>query len=425
MDLTLARNFAIALFIGTLVGIEREKRKTSADPVAIGGIRTFMILAEAGAISAWLSTQTGSAWIFVGGLLAVSGLLTAGYLANTRLHPESIGLTTETAAVAVYLLGGATLFGFPEVAVGLAIATSALLAFKQPIHGLVDKIGSEDIFAGLKLLIATFIALPLLPDRALDPWGALNPYRLWLLVILISSLSLAGYIAVRWLGHGRGTAVTAVAGGLVSSTAVTLSFARRSRVHPGARGGALLAGGVVLAWLVMFGRVVVEVAIVNRALLPALLVPIGSMGAAAGVGALWLLRGATDAAASAGGDVALQNPFSLSSAIRFALVFAAVLLIVALMRTYFPGRGLYAVAALAGLTDVDAITLSMASCVGKGECVAQAGAAAIVIAALANTLLKCAMVIALGALGLRRPILAATAAIVAAGLAALALAPAG
>ncbi len=425
MDLTLARNFAIALFIGMLVGIEREKRKTSADPVAIGGIRTFMILAEAGAISAWLSTQAGSTWIFVAGLLAVGGLITAGYLANSRLHPESLGLTTETAAVAVYLLGGATLFGFPEIAVGLAIATSALLAFKQPIHGLVEKIGSEDIFAGLKLLIATFIALPLLPNRTLDPWGALNPYQLWLLVILISSLSLAGYIAVRWLGPGRGTAVTAVAGGLVSSTAVTLSFARRSRVHLGARGGALLAGGVVLAWVVMFGRVVVEVAIVNRALLPALLVPIGSMGAAAGIGALWLLRGGSGAAASAGGDVPLQNPFSLSSAIRFALVFAAVLLIVALMQTYFPGRGLYAVAALAGLTDVDAITLSMASCVGKGECVAQTGVAAIVIAALANTLLKCGMVIVLGALGLRRPVLGATAAIVAAGLAALALAPAG
>jgi uncharacterized membrane protein (DUF4010 family) len=424
VDLTLARNFAIALFIGTLVGIEREKRKTSADPVAIGGIRTFMILAEAGAISAWLSTQAASVWIFVAGLLAVAALVTAGYVASARRNPEALGLTTEAAAVAVYLLGGATLFGFPEVAVGLAIATSALLAFKQPIHGLVEKIGSEDIFAGLKLLIASFIALPLLPDRALDPWGALNPYQLWLLVILISSLSLAGYIAVRWLGHGRGTAVTAVAGGLVSSTAVTLSFARRSREHPGARGGALLAGGIVLAWVVMFGRVVVEVAIVNRALLPALLVRVASMGAAAGIAALWLLRSAAGAAAPAGGDVPLHNPFSLASAIRFALVFAAVLLVVALMQSYFPGRGLYAVAALAGLTDVDAITLSMASCVRKGECVAQAGVASIIIAALANTLLKCGMVIALGATGLRRPILAATAAIVAAGLAALALAPA-
>ena len=309
MDLTLARDFAIALFIGTLVGIEREKRKTSADPsVAIGGIRTFMIIAEAGAISAWLSTQVGSAWIFVAGLIVIGAIITAGYLASARKNPDSLGLTTETAALAVYLLGGATLFGFPELAVGLAIATSALLAFKQPIHGLVEKIGSEDIYAGLKLLIATFIALPLLPDRPLDPWGALNPYQLWLLVVLISSLSLAGYVAVRWLGHGRGTAVTAVAGGLVSSTAVTLSFARRSRERLGARGGELLAGGIVLAWVVMFGRVVVEVAIVNLALLPALLLPIASMGVVAGVAALWLLRGVTRAEGSASGEVPLENP---------------------------------------------------------------------------------------------------------------------
>ena len=422
MDLILARNFAIALFIGALVGIDREMRKASADPVAIGGIRTFILFAEAGAVSAWLSVQTGSLWIFVATVLAIGGVVVAGYLAHARLHPDSLGLTTEAAAVAVCLLGGATMFGFPEVAVGLAIATSSVLAFKQPIHGLVEKIGTDDLYAGLKLLLATFIALPLLPDRPLDPWGALNPYRIWLLVILISGLSLAGYIAVRWLGHGRGTAVTAVAGGIVSSTAVTLSFARRSQEGARAPGGALLAGGILLAWLVMFGRVVVEVAVVNRSLLPALLVPIASMGVVAALGAGWLLRHGAGAARPAGGEVPLENPFSLSSAIRFALVFAAVLLVVALVQTYLPGRGLYAVAAFAGLSDVDAITLSMASCVGEGTCTTQAGVTSIVIAALANTLVKSGMVVALGAVALRGPILGATAAIFASGLAALWLA---
>jgi len=422
VDLTLARNFAIALFIGALVGIEREKRKTSDDPIAIGGIRTFIVFAEAGAVSAWLSVQLSSVWIFVAGVVAIAGVVVTGYLAHARVHPDSLGLTTEAAAIAVYLLGGATLFGYPEVAVGLAIATSSVLAFKQPIHGLVEKIGTDDLYAGLKLLIATFIALPLLPDRSLDPWGALNPYRLWLLVILISSLSLAGYIAVRWLGHGRGTAVTAVAGGLVSSTAVTLSFARRSRDGARGLGGALLAGGILLAWVVMFGRVVVEVAVVNLDLLPALLVPIASMGAVAALGAGWLLRRGAGSARPAGAEVPLQNPFSLSSAIRFALVFAAVLLVVALVQTYLPGRGLYAVAALAGLSDVDAIVLSMAGCVGRGACTTQVGVTSIVIAAIANTLVKSGMVVALGAAALRGPVLGVTAAIVAAGLAALWLA---
>jgi uncharacterized membrane protein (DUF4010 family) len=286
----------------------------------------------------------------------------------------------------------------------------------------VEKLGTDDLYAGLKLLIATFIALPLLPDRPLDPWGALNPYKLWLLVILISSLSLVGYIAVRWLGQGRGTAITAVAGGLVSSTAVTLSFARESGETARAKAGPLLVGGILLAWMVMFGRVVVEVAVVNRALLPPLLVPIASMGLAAAIGSGWLLMRGGSAGPRAGGDVPFKNPFSLTAAIRFALLFAAVMLVVALVQHYLPGRGLYAVAALAGLTDVDAITLSMASCSGDGTCTPQVAVASIVIAALTNTLVKAGMVVALGAAAMRVPILAASGAIVAAGLAALALA---
>jgi uncharacterized membrane protein (DUF4010 family) len=421
VDLILARNFAIALFIGALVGIEREKSKASTDPFATGGIRTFILFAEAGAVAAWLSVQLATTWIFVASVLAIAGLVVAGYIAHARARPDDMGITTEAAAIAVCLLGGATLFGYPEVAVGLAIVTSSVLAFKQPIHGLVDKIGTDDLYAGLKLLIATFIALPLLPNRALDPWDALNPYRLWLLVILISGLSLTGYIAVRWLGQGRGTAVTAVAGGLVSSTAVTLSFSRRS--EEGGRGASaeLLAGGILLAWVVMFARVVIEVAVVNPRLLPPLVAPLAAMGVAAVVSAGWLLRRSAKPARSEETAVPLKNPFSLRSAIQFALFFAAVLLVVALVQTYLPGRGLYAVAALAGLTDVDAIALSMASCTSQGTCTTETGVASIVIATISNTLTKCGMVVALAAASMRGPILASTGAIVAAGLAALLL----
>jgi uncharacterized membrane protein (DUF4010 family) len=423
VDLTIARNLAIALFIGALVGIEREKRKASSEQTAIGGIRTFILFAEIGAVSAGVSTHLASPWVFAAGFLATAGIVLAGYLAGARLKPDSLGLTTEAAAIVVFLLGGAAMFGYPEMAVALAIVTSSVLAFKQPIHGLVDKIGTDDLYAGLKLLIATFIALPLLPNQPMDPWGALNPYKLWLLVILISSLSLVGYIAVRWFGQGRGTAITAVAGGLVSSTAVTLSFAKESKETGRTGAGALLVGGILLAWMVMFARVVVEVAVVNRALLPPLLIPILSMGVAAAVGAGWLmLRGGGSAKRPAGGDVPLKNPFSLTAAIRFGLLFAAVLLVVALVQHYLPGRGLYAVAALAGLTDVDAITLSMASCAGDGSCTQQNAVGSIVIAALTNTLVKAGMVFSLGAASMRTPIAAASAAIVAAGLLALAVA---
>ncbi len=164
-----------------------------------------------------------------------------------------------------------------------------MLAYKQPLHGFVEKLGWDDVYAGLRLLIATFIALPLLPNRAIDPWGALNPYELWLLVILISSLSLVGYVLTRWLGPARGTALTGLTGGLVSSTAVTLSFAREARDDP--QNVASLACGILLAWAVMFVRVIVLVAVVNRKLLPEILVPFVLMGLASGGYAAWLYFG--------------------------------------------------------------------------------------------------------------------------------------
>ena len=193
----------------------------------------------------------------------------AGYVLAGRQHPESLGLTTESAAIVVCLLGAMTTLGHREIAVPLGIVTAAVLAYKQPLHGFVEQIRWDDIYAGLRLLIATFIVLPLLPNEAVDPWGALKPYSLWLLVLLISSLSLVGYVGNRWLGAERGIVLTGLTGGLVSSTAVTLSCARQSE-DAEKRATALAACAILLAWCIMFGRVVVEVLVVNRALVSSL-----------------------------------------------------------------------------------------------------------------------------------------------------------
>ncbi len=416
----LIRNFAIALFIGALVGLDREKKKAAEQDIGLGGIRTFILFAMAGAISGWLSSELGNVWIFIATVGGVSASVIVGYVIQARESPAYIGLTTEIAAIVVCLLGGLTLFGYPGVAVALGIGTSAILAFKQPIHGLVGRIGSDDLYAGLKLLIATFIVLPLLPNEAIDPIGALNPYRLWLLVILISSLSLVGYVAVRVLGPGRGTALTGLFGGLVSSTAVTLAFSKRSREEAGHGDvGDVLAAGILLAWVLMFVRVVVEVVVVHISLLPRLLPALGVMGAVSLVAAGWFLR--RDAAARRGGGVVvegrvpLRNPFSLTSAIKFAAFFAAVLVVVKLVETYLPGQGFYAVAGLAGLTDVDAITLSMANYAREGGDPTTA-ANAIVTAVLTNTMVKAGLTTALATAALRRRVVGATAAILAAGI---------
>jgi uncharacterized membrane protein (DUF4010 family) len=414
-------DFAIALFIGALVGIEREKKLESEPDRGIAGLRTFILFAETGAVAGWLSRELATPWIFVAaGALAIA-ILIAGYTAWVRAHPNDVGLTTEIAALVVYLLGGLVTFGHAGVAVALAIATSAILAFKQPMHAWVAQIDRDDLFAGLKLLIATFIVLPVLPDRAVDPCGALNPYAMWWLVILISGLSLLGYVATRWLGSGRGMPITGFFGGLVSSTAVTLSFARRSRENADDSGLAdSLAAGILVAWAVMFVRVGVMVAVVQPKLLASLGVPLATLACVAAIGAgvaYW--KSTTPAGDAPQPEVPLHNPFSLTAATRFAALFAAVLLAVKLVETYAPGRGVYGVAALAGLTDVDAITLSMASAVRKGTTAAATGVGAIVIASLSNTLVKLGLVIVLGSRPLARRIAIATAALVAGGALAL------
>jgi len=418
LDLTTARAFATALLIGALIGLEREKHRTAeSDGI---GLRTFILVAQVGAMAGWLSLALGSAWVLAAALVGVAALVLASHVVIATSRPDAQGLTTEVAAVAVVLLGAMTTLGYGGPAVGLAVVTAAVLAFKQPLHGLVAKVGWDDVFAGLRLLVAAFIVLPLLPDRAVDPWGALNPASLWRLVLLISGLSLVGYVATRWLGPEKGTALTGLTGGLVSSTAVTLSLARSSRDAGRAGPASALAGGLLIAWAVMFARVVVLALVVNPAFAYRLLVPVVAMGVVTALLAWVYFRrssvGHGDAVRSR--EVPLKNPFSLTAATKFTVLFAAVLLVVKVVERYFPGRGMYPVAALAGLTDVDAITLSMASYARTDAWVA---VVAVVIAALSNTLVKAGMVVALGSAGLKRPVLLATAAIVVTGMGALAL----
>jgi uncharacterized membrane protein (DUF4010 family) len=400
LDVRLAWDLAAALIIGALVGIEREKSKAQSGHIGIGGVRTFILFSLTGAVSAWLSQVLGNAWVFVVAVAAVATLAVAGYVVQARAKPDAVGLTTETAAVGVCLLGGACVVGQAALALALGVAVSVILAYKRPMHELVSRLGTEDIEAGLKLLAATFIVLPLLPAEAVDPWGAIRPRALWLLVILIAALSLVGYIATRALGPRRGTAVTGLTGGLVSSTAITLAFARQSR-EEGGRSDVSLASGLLLAWAVMDVRVVLLSAVVHRPLVRPLLAPFGTMTLVTALAAIFLLRATRRSEPAVAGVVPLKNPFSLTAAIKFGLLFAVVLLVVALAREHFPGRGYYVVATLAGLTDVDAITLSMAGLARDGGVELVTASRALVLAALANTAVKCGMVVGIAGTALK------------------------
>jgi len=415
--LALAVEFLIAILLGALVGIEREKhKKQKTETIQTAGLRTFILLALLGACAGWLSRELATPWIFTTALLIVGAFVVVGYLTSTRGTPQSAGLTTEVAAIVVFVLGGIVMFGFSEIAIALGIVTAATLAYKHPLHKFVATLGWDDVFAGLRLLIATFIALPLLPNRPIDPWGAINPYTLWLLVILISGLSLVGYALTRWLGPGRGALITGLAGGLVSSTAVTLSFSREARSNP--QNTTAFACGILAAWAVMFARTLVLVAMVNQALLASLFVPFCVMGTVVGgVAALFYYRDGADKRTTTTRELKVSNPFSLTAAAKFAALFAAVLIAVKIAQQNLPSNGVYAIAGLAGLTDVDVITLSMAE-LAKGG-MAKVAFTAIVIAALANTVAKCGIASVLGGASLGKRLFLTTAAILVVGLSAI------
>lgn len=412
MDFGQLESFFIAFFIGALVGIERTHHQGTHSR-SLAGIRTFILFAEFGAIAAWLSRAMASSAVFVAGLVCTTAVLVASHVTQHRSNGEGAGVTTEMAAAVVYVLGALAVLGPALIAVALAIVTAGLLAMKATLHEAVGRISREELLATLRLLFASFIVLPLLPNRPVDPWGALNPFKLWLLVILISGLSMVGYVAMRAVGPSRGTMLAGLFGGLASSTAATLTFARQSRDRPGL--SHTLATGVLLAWTVMFVRVIVLVGALRWPLLGPLAWPMLAM-ALVGLGlALWALRGRESTVDEEPRALGLKNPFRLWPAIKFAALFAVVLVVSRLVQMRSPGQGLYWVSALAGSTDVDTVVLSLAELHGKGDIGTELAVRGIVIASIANTVVKLVLLRALGTPQIARRMLVAAVGMSAAG----------
>lgn len=416
MHLSEFEPFFTALFIGALVGVERTHH-LQGQGGSLAGIRTFMLFAVLGALASWLARAMGSSLVFVGGLLSVTAVVLAGYVMQRRKNEDSVGVTTEMAAVVVYVLGALTVYGSSIIAVALAIVTASLLAMKATLHAAVNKVSRDELTATLRLLFASFIVLPLLPNRTIDPWGALNPFKLWMLVILISAISMVGYVAVRLVGASRGTLFTGLFGGLVSSTAVTLTFARQSREEPEL--SQAFATGTLIAWTVMFLRIIVLVGILSWPLLSKVAWPLGVM-AFAGIAMVALaLRGYLRNSTSTPHELGLKNPFRLRAAIQFAAIFAVMLVVSKLVQHSAPGQGLYWFSALAGSTDADAIVLSLTELFTKNEVSSLIVTRGIVIAAIANTIVKLILISSLGSRQTARRIIPATVILAALGAAAL------
>lgn len=419
MDFRVLQAFGTALFIGALVGTERTQHR-QGEPAGFAGIRTFILFAELGALLAFLSGRMHSLVLFGIGLVCVTLVVTAAYAVQRWTRETDVGMTTEVTAVVVYVLGGLALMDQAILAVALAIVTAALLATKKALHEGVQRISHIELLAALRLLFASFIVLPILPRHPIDPWDALSPYKLWLIVVLISALSMVGYVTVRVLGAARGVVITGFFGGIVSSTAATLTFARQSRETD--ISSHAIAGGILISWTVMFIRVLGLVAVLRWALVPRVAVPLIAL-TALGVSlcglAMWRTRRELGRKAVLAREATFTNPFSLMSAIKFAAVFASVLLATKLVNRYAPGAGIYWLSAIAGSTDVDALVLSLSE-LGKGN--ASIGlmlSRSVLIAAVANTIMKYVLALTLGTKAVAKNLLLPTVLMVLSGLTAV------
>jgi uncharacterized membrane protein (DUF4010 family) len=406
-----------AIAIGFLIGFERGWRKRD-DPEGsrTAGLRTFTLIGIVGGIAGYFARTSGDALgvlVIGAGFLAVAALAVAMYLTASRSH-GNIGATTEFATLVAYGLGALAGHGEIVLALAAALVTVALLDTKAPLHGLLQRIQHDELRSAIKLLLVSAVLLPILPDRGFGPGGVLNPYKLWWIVVLVAGISLAGHFARRFAGAGTGPVLIGLVGGLISSTAVSVSAARLS-AHEGA--AAPQAAALDAAQAVMCLRIVVVAGVLNPGIVPLLLPALGAAAAAAMLGAILFVRGTARSAAGEGEAprVLPKAPDDLGAAIVFAAILAGMMLAAHYARGWFGVTGFYATAALAGLVDVDAITVAAATLADTPAAVV---VAAILIAAAVNSLVKIAIAFTLGSRAFGRRVAALIGATLAAGAAA-------
>jgi len=392
MDLTVYHKLALAVALGLLVGLQRER---SDDAVA--GIRTFALITVLGALAALLADAFGG-WILGAGWLGLAAMIVLGNVARMQRGSIDPGITSEVSALVMFAAGALLMTSHAGVAIAAAGGAAVLLQWKDPLHKIAARFAEGDLRALSRLVLIGMVILPLLPDQPYGPHGVLNPFRIWLMVVLIVGISLGAYLAYIFLGARVGTVLGGILGGLISSTATTVSYARRSREAPNLVPAATLV--ILLASTVVFVRVLIEIGVAApnhfMQLAPPLAILMAFMVLLST--AFYLRqRGQLDSVPEQ------EAPSNMTAAIAFGLLYAAVLLGVAIAKEHFGTRGLYVVAALSGLTDMDAITLSTSQLVHDGSVTTQVGWRAILIGALANLLFKC---LAIAALGHRRLLLA-------------------
>ncbi len=390
MHLTVIADLLIAVALGLLVGLQREWSKSR-----VAGVRTFPLITLLGAVCGLLSRDFGG-WTIAVGLVATAAMLVIANIAKLQAGTPSPGLTTEVSALVMYAVGATVAAGMIAPAIVATGLVAVLLQFKRQLHGFVGNIDEADLRAAARMALIGLVILPALPDEAYGPFGVLNPFRVWLMVVLIVGISLAAYVSYRLLGARAGAWAAGLLGGLISSTATTANYAQASRKD--SKGDQAGLAIVVTASAVVFLRVLVEIAVTAPAAFAGTAPPLAAMLLLSlGLAVLCQRR-----VADGPEPTAVDSPAGLRTAIGFGLLYALILLAVAFAKTYFGNSGLYTVAALSGLTDMDAITLSTMQLIGAGSLETSTGWRLILVAAVANLAFKGGIVAALGSRWLAR-----------------------
>lgn len=383
MDYQTTAQLFFALAIGLIIGLERGwHSRDEGSEVRVAGIRSFALVGLLGGI-AGLAGQHLGPWIAAAVFAGVAALSVAAYWRQTALVSD-LGITTELALMAVFGLGVLVVYDYRVEAVATAAVIALLLRLKPFLHQSLQRLNAAEVSATLELLVLAAVVIPLLPNRGVGPWEAINPRVVGLLVLLIAAISYIGYFSIRMLGPRAGILATALCGGLTSSTAVAVAFAqmaRRSGAHHG-----LLGLGIALASATMAPRLLVVVAAVDSSLLKPLALPLLVLGVIpfiAIVPAWFRLRDET----ADTGQLSLSNPLELKTALIYGVLLTALILAVRASKQYIGDAGVYTLAALSGIADVDAISISLAQA-HSDDLATRVVTVGIMIAAVVNTLSK-------------------------------------
>lgn len=386
VDATTLANLAIAGLGGLAVGIERQwSGHAQGASARFAGIRTFTMIGVGSGLAGWL-------WVagFEGpSVTLLAGFVALAIVAYLRASASDVDGTTEVAALVVIAASTLTGAGHPRFGSGIIAIVTLLLVEKIRLHRWVQALDTEDVRAGARFAVMAAVILPLLPAGPFGPADTIRPRLLWALVLFFSGLSFVGVIARRLVGPGRGYVLAGLVGGVLSSTSVTLTYARLSQSRPDAMRA--LSAGTLAANAVLMPRLLVATSLLAPslagALWPALLAPFL-------IAAVLMMRGWRDSKPS-NGPAPERNPLQFRAAIEMAALFQIVLFVVAFATRWFGQAGIYASAAVLGLADMDALTVSMADLVTKGAA-ADVAATAVTIGVLANTLVKMTIALVVG-----------------------------